>query len=46
MVIHIRKDGTKVRTVQGHKIKKSDVPEVYELLKRKERSADGENRKS
>ena len=35
MVINIRKDGTKQKTMKGQKVKRSEVPELYEFLKRR-----------
>lgn len=37
MIIHILKDGTVKKDITGHKVKQSDVPQAYEILKRRVR---------
>ena len=33
MVKHILKDGTVLETIEGHVVRKEDVPEIYKRLK-------------
>ena len=33
MVTHILKDGTVLKSIEGHKVKKADAPVLYEYLK-------------
>ena len=35
MVKHVLKDGTEVKDIAGHVVKKKDVPTIYELLKKR-----------
>lgn len=32
-IIHILKNGREVKNISGHIIKKTDVPEIYQLVK-------------
>jgi hypothetical protein len=35
MIIHILKDGTILKDISGHTVKKEDAPVAYEVLERK-----------
>ena len=34
MIVHILKSGKKVKSIDGHKVKKSDAPGYYDLASR------------
>ena len=38
MIVHILKDGKQIKDIKGHKVKKKDVPQFYELVNRVKRS--------
>lgn len=38
MVKHILRNGQQVKDIKGHKVKKKDVPQFYELVNRVKRS--------
>lgn len=45
MVKHILKNGKAVKDIAGHKVKKEDVPTVYQIIGNIERRINGEGSK-
>ena len=37
MIVHILKNGKEVKSIEGHRVKRSDVPAFYDLLNRIEK---------
>lgn len=42
MIKHILKNGKAVKDIAGHKVKKEDVPTVYQVIESIERRINGE----
>ena len=42
MVRHILRDGTELKDIKGHRVKKEDAPMVYKAIEQIERRINGE----
>lgn len=40
MIIHIMKDGKKVKDITGHLVKREDVPRAYDLMSQMNRKGE------
>lgn len=43
MVTHVLKDGTILKSIEGHKVKKADAPMLYEYLKERRIKSESTN---
>ena len=43
MVKHILRDGTELKDIKGHRVKKEDVPMFYKAIEQIERRINGES---